>query len=146
MLTLHKESHIGKIPTLRELTVCLPPLLSPRGRSQRLLGSRKLGFWFWLCQNTRVSLGKSFPSFSLIFIFSIIEELASLLLGFGSPPLPPLLEPPTSFSAGCDSLLQKPWGTVSFLPGRERSKIIYFLITQLRLGSNLHFKVLLIRV
>lgn len=34
---------------------------------------------------------------------------------------------------------------VSFLAGRERSKII-FLITQLRLGSNLHFKVLLIRV
>lgn len=35
--SLHKESHIGKIPPLRELTVCLPPLLSPRGRRQSLL-------------------------------------------------------------------------------------------------------------
>lgn len=59
---------------------------------------------------------------------------------------PPHPQPPPGFAQGVILSCRSPEGIVSFHAGRERSKIIFFLITQLRLGSNLHFKVLLIRI
>lgn len=120
--------------------VCLPAFLFPPDSWQNPLGSRKLGFQFWLCQNISCPWEDySFPSAS--FSFGI------RLLAFNCPlPSPPInLSLLLVFLQGVILSCRSPGGIVSFLAGRERSKII-FLITQLRLGSNLHFKVLLIRI